>query len=518
MGHGKQSPRDKMIGMMYLVLLALLAMNVSAEILNAFVLVDNSLNVSGDNIDKKNKAIGQAFVKAYELNPISVKEWKDKADETSRLSAELVETIEKLQKELVTVAEGEEGAEEYEKEGAKAIHKKDDKEPGTRLMITLKKGDALKKQVNAFREKMIELAGGEAKSPAIASSLKSSLNTEDVYSEHAGTKVSWEHSNFSELPLVATITMLSKLKTDIRNAEGDVLSYLQGRIGADDFKFNKIEAFVNATTSSVLVGEEYKAQVFIAASDSTQEPVIVMNGGGKLKIEDGKGIYVGATGAPGIKTWGGVVKMLNPATKDTLEFPFESKYQVSPPSMSVSPTKMNVFYIGVDNPVTISASGVASTDVTATISSGSITKVAKGYNVKVKRVGKVKINVSASGKSLGTAEFRCKRVPDPVAVVGSGKNRKGGLISGGTLGKMSVRADMENFDFDLKFRVKGFKVSATIGGFVEEADSRSGKFTPQQRQIISKAKRGSKIIIEDVKAQGPDGSTRKLNAIIFKLQ
>ena len=516
MGHGKETPRQKMIGMMYLVLLALLAMNVSAEILNAFILVDNSLNVSAANLDKKNDGIRTAFEKAYQLNKASVQKWKDKAEQTTISAKELVDLVSKFQKEIVSEADGMSTL--YEKDGCAGISKKDDKESGTRFMITLKKGEELKKKVIAFREKMIELVGGEKEAPSLVASIKSALNTDDSKAQDGG-KISWEHANFSELPLVATITMLSKLKADIKNTEGDVLNYLNGKIGADDFKFNKIEAFVNATTSSVLVGEKYTAQVFIAASDSTQDPVIVMNDGSKLKIENGKGIYEGSTGGAGIKKWGGIIKMLNPATKDTVQYKFESEYQVSPPSMSVSPTKMNVFYIGVPNPVAISAAGVASTDIQASISSGSITKVGNGYEVNVKQGPTVKVSVTAKGgKSLGTAEFRVKRVPDPVAVVGSGASKKGGPMSAGLLVQEKIRAEMENFDFDLKFNVTGFKVSVTIGGFAEEAKSSSGNFSAEQKALISKAKTGSKIIIEEVSASGPDGSVRKLNPIIIKLQ
>jgi gliding motility-associated protein GldM len=184
---------------------------------------------------------------------------------------------------------------------------------------------------------------------------------------------------------------------------------------------------------------------------------------------------------------------------------------------------MNVFYIGVDNPVEISASGVPAEKVNASISGGSIRRTSgANYIVNVKSPGEVTVNCSANidgtTKALGSKKFRVKRVPDPMASVGTGENKRGGMIAKNSLINQVVRAEMENFDFDLKFTVVGFTVSATVKGFTQNAESRSGQFTAQQKQLIAGVPAGGKVYIEDIKAKGPDGSTRNLNTIKFTVR
>ncbi len=524
MGHGKETPRQKMIGMMYLVLTALLALNVSAEVLNAFILVDKSLRKTSDNFQKKNDDVYTKFQAAYELNKNKVEPWKKKADEVKKSSQELFDYMTKIQEEIVLKADGPKST--YPQKGPDAIQSKDDNNIPGEIMILKKKGEELKESINKYKEKLISLIDNKEKDKNIVEGIKNNLNTDDI-TGNDGLAKPWHIANFDQLPLVGVITMLSKMKADIRNAEADMISFLITKIDAASFKFNKLEAIVNAPTNYCLVGEKYEAQVFIAASDSTQAPDITVSGSGKLPIKEGKGIYTGGTGGIGIKQWGGVIKVVSPATGDTLKYPFKSEYTVAAPSISVSPTKMNVFYIGVPNPVDITASGVPADKVVVTLSGagGNITPKGEGkYEVMVKQTGKVTINVSAKmengTKNLGSKEFRVKVVPDPIATVGTNPvNMKGGLI---TINEMSaqtgVKALLENFDFDLNFQVTGFTVSATIKGFEQEAKANSASFTAEQKQLIRTAGTGKKIYVEDIQARGPDGSIRKLGSLSFKLK
>ncbi len=514
MSEKKLSPRQKMINMMYLVLTALLALNVSAEILNAFVLVDESLIKTAENMVSKNEAVYSSFNKLNEQFPVKTKPWKDKADVIKVQAQELVDYMTALQNEIVKKGDGSD--ELYKKNGPVAVQKKDENNIPGEIMILNKKGLDLKKKIDLFRELLVGYSEG---SETIVKALKSSLSTEKIKSNEGSLKA-WDEANFEHLPLSAVLTMLSKMKTDVRNAEGDVIAYLFSKVGGDEMKVNKIKAIVNSPVNYVLVGEKYQAQIFIAAYDSTQEPEVVLDGGTKLPIENGMGIYNGPTGAPGMRTYKGVVNLKLPSG-EIKAYDFKGEYQVAVPSVSVSPTKMNVFYIGVDNPVDITAAGVASDKVNASISAGSIVKDGKGgYIVKVKTPGTVRVSVTASGKSLGTKEFRVKTVPSPVTTIGSDQtNWKGGVMDKTTLIALSgVNATMENFDFQLTFNVTQFIVSATIDGFDEEVKSTSRSFTPQQKQLISKVGKNKKVIIEQVKASGPDGSVRKLNDIVLKLK
>jgi len=515
-----------MIGMMYLVLTALLALNVSAEILNAFVLVDQSLRKTSTNFTKKNDVIYANFEAAMqeEATAAKAKKWKEIADKVKINSNELVKYMDELKDKILLTAEGPESP--YVKDKARnpgLVQSKDDNNVPGQIMILEGKGKELKKKVETYREDLIKIITdnttekNRANFQGTIDGFKAALNTDDMEGQEG--KVGWESGNFEHLPLSAVLTMLSKFQTDIRNAEAEILAFLWGNLDAGAWKFNKLEAIVVPNSNYVLIGGKYEAQVFIAASDSTQTPVIMV-GSNPLKVVDGKGVYSGGTGSVGFQKWGGVIKLESPATGEMLEFPFNAEYQVGAAGVTVSPTKMNVFYIGVPNPVSIAASGVAEDKLRVSMTNGTIGKEAGGYMVRVKTAGEAVISVSAeidgATKSMGSAKFRVKRVPDPVAKIG-GQN--GGVIANNALvaiGKVS--AVMENFDFDLRFDIESFTVSTTVGGFEQEEKGRGANFNPKQIQLIRNVKPGRKVYFEDIKAKGPDGSIRNLGSIAFKIQ
>ncbi len=522
MGHGKETPRQKMIGMMYLVLTALLALNVSAEILNAFVLVDESLLKSGENIMKKNERVYTEFEKAYQDPGTRAKAepWKKKADQVKILSQGLVDEMQNLKYDIVKTAD--KTSADYEKNGPKAVKSKDDNNIPAQIMILNKKGNELKKKIEEYRAALIAHIDDQKKYENLVTAINATMNTDDMEAHGDGGKVPWEIGNFEHLPLSAVLTMLSKMQSDVRNAEADMLAFLLSQIDAGTFKFNRLEAIVNAPSNYVLQGGKYTAEVFLAASDSTTQPEIYLDNGSQLKNKDGKGQYEAGAGTVGFSKWGGKIKIKSPATGEMLEFPFKAEYQVGAASLVVSPTKMNVFYIGVPNPVDISVSGVPDDKINAVLQGdGSITKQnGSTYTVLVKKPGEVKISVTATfdkeTKDMGSKAFRVKRVPDPVAKVA---NMKEGIIGKNLLmAQTGVVADLENFDFDLKFKISQFTVSTTIKGYSEEAKSTSNLVTPQQRDLISKATSGKKVYFENIKAVGPDGTERSLGAIVFKIQ
>lgn len=525
MGHGKETPRQKMIGMMYLVLTALLALNVSAEVLNAFIIVNESLVKTIENSKIKNEGVMSRFQAAFDENPAKTKEWFDKAKEVTQMSKNVNDTIMKYKRRIVMIGDAI-SEEAWDDSLLHHIQKKDDNNVPGQVMILEKNGEALKSLVENYRETLINLFGKDStKVEAMIKNIRASLNTDDVVGNE-GAKRPWEVAYFDQLPLMGVITILSKIQTDIKNVESDFLNYLYAQIDASSFKFNKLEAIVNAPTSYVLQNNKYQAEVFIAASDTTVTPKIVLNGGSELKVKDGKGIYTGSTSTVGTKSWAGVIKYKMPSG-EIRDYPFKAKYEVGAPSLTVSPTKMNVFYIGVANPVEVSASGVPNEKINASLAgAGSIKRGSKGeWEVRVTKPGKVWIKASAeidgTVKELGKKLFRVKTVPDPVAKVGSDKkNARGGVITrNALLAQIGVRAELENFDFDMRFTVTGFTVSATLsGGYEEEEKSNSYKFTAKQRALIGKVKNGKKVYVEDVMAVGPDKKPRKLGTLVFKLR
>jgi len=195
-------------------------------------------------------------------------------------------------------------------------------------------------------------------------------------------------------------------------------------------------------------------------------------------------------------------------------------YSQSNNVVSVAVDKMNVFYVGVDNPVTIAVSGIEATDINVSIDKGTIKYVKPGhYIARVNETGIIKISVTSGKKLFGINSFRCKRLPAPTAFVGSNpKNRKGGTISKSILLALrGVNAIMINQDINITYHVVSCTVTVMDNGKELEASSTSGKFTIKQKELIKNAEIGSKVIISNIKARGPDGTFRKLNSIIFKL-
>ena len=331
MGHGKETPRQKMIGMMYLVLTALLALNVSKDVLDAFILVDKGLTKTTENFSKKNASYYTDFDAAYELNKAKVQEWRDKAHKVREMSEELDKFIYQCKKEIVVKSEGESSPAIHENEiHLDLVNGKDNTDIPAEIMILNKRGTELKGKLDNFRNELLGLINDKDGNTSIVAALESTLDTKDpeVSGHKKGERPSWESSNFEHLPLASVITMLSKMQSDVRNAEAEILAYLLGQIDAGSFKFNKIEAVVLANSDYVFKGQEYKARVFLAAYDSTKFPKIEIAGGGELPIEDGKGIYTGNTSSLGTKKWGGTI-VLEGDDGTTIRREFSSEYQVA---------------------------------------------------------------------------------------------------------------------------------------------------------------------------------------------
>lgn len=539
----KETPRQKMIGMMYLFYTALLALNVSAEILAAFSLVDGSLRKTNSITEGVIADTQNEFVKAMVNDSVGVAPFKSLADQVITEADKAFNEIQHWKEQLVFTLEGVSSEEELraahdnDKDSyiGDLVSKKDDNNVGGQIFILEGHGKDIMNSRNAYRDFLVNIIKQDTSTleanvkarESLIHSISEMLSTAKTKSQNGGDadSIDWDIANFDQLPAAGVLALMTKMQADVRNTESSMLSYLLGQIGKSDMKFNAIKAVVNAPSNYVLQGQPFKAEVFIAAYDSTQNPDMILNGGTALTVEKGVGIYNGNTSSIGVHPWGGVIKLKNKSTGEVKEYPFSSTYEVGTPSVSVSPTKMNVFYIGVDNPVEISASGVPSEKVNASMvglaGASIVRKSGANWVVRVKSPGTVKVNCSATidgqSRSLGSKEFRVKRVPDPVPAVG---NLQGGSsVTKSQLTAQSVRADMgPGFDFDVKFAIKGFSVSAAIKGFTKTEISRSNKFTPAQIQIIQGMTPGSKVYIEDITCQGPDGAIRPLPALKYTLK
>lgn len=525
-----ETPRQRMISMMYLVYTAMLALNVSAEILNAFVTVGDSVEVSNNLIASKVEGSYIAFENAYNGNPGKVGENWAKAQEVRKKTKVMLDYIDNIKYELHAMTDGLKGGVAESKKllaekGFSAIVKKDNYNEPTRYFLAgTEDGSAgkaleLRKKIEAYQADMLSYVSSEAYKKQLKSM---QIQTEGTWKNAAGQSLNWQQYNFFHMIITADMVLLNKFKSEIQNAEMDLVNYLYSQISADDFKFDQVVARVLPKSTYIIQGGQYEADVIVAAYDSKSElrgevrGQNIVGDSGMLKLKFG-------AGALGQQKYKGTIFV----KKETGEVPyeFESEYFVAAPSATISPTNMNVFYIGVDNPVSISVPGANSKDIVATVSGAgaTLTKVKDGeYTVKVTKQETCQINVRAKigGKEMdmGTMKFRTKRIPNPIAMVGK---QQGGKIDKDVLAAQGgLRVEKGDFDFPVTYRIASFKVQIIGGGDAKPATTVTGaKFPPDIIAQIKKARRGTKVYLEDITAVGPVGEVQVSNKdMIFTIK
>lgn len=503
-----ETPRQRMVGMMYLVLTAMLALNVSADVLDAFTQVQESLTSTNSGYKRKNIEIYNEIDMAYSLNETKVRPTRIKALEIKESTEKIVYYIDSLKQRLVELADGAEA-------DVNDIRSKSNLDVGGQLMIVQGRGKVLRKMLDGFRENL--LSNVNPKDSVLRASIKSALNTDDPPARDGEFK-SWESSKFEHIPLAGVVTMLTMYQTSILSAESDVLRYLVTSIDAESFKFNKLEALVIPESKYIITGDNLKARIMLAAVDTTQKPEIIANGR-NVRYEGDFGVYTEPATKVGIYKLKGVINYITPSGQ-TLPRTFEMDYEVADPAVVISPTKMNVFYVGVDNPVSLAVPGMSADVISAEITNGELIKSGTDYIVRPKQAGKkCEITVYATKnkqkKKLQTKEFRVKEVPDPVAKVAGfkeGSIKRNVLTAAG-----GISVEMENFDFEMKFTVQSFNMFTVVDGYVQDASSKSASFSAEQLKLIRNLKRNQLLIIEQIVVKGPDGTTRKLSSLSFKI-
>jgi gliding motility-associated protein GldM len=507
MAGGKETTRQKMINMMYLVLLAMLALNVSDTLLNAFKNINDSLDATKTNVSSSLSQLFDAFESTELKNkPERAKPIWDKANLAKTYADELDKEIVRLKEEFKAKGEG-----INPETGDFTLRENTD--IAQEIMINGKEGEKLKAKINETRKKLINLLGPNA-------SVSFTLQATDPLKPVNG-KTTWEDVNFGEgNPLTAANTILTKIQADLKNAEREVVVKLFGEMSNTQITLDRFAAVAVPSSSYVIQGQPYKAEVFLTASDSKSNPSISV-GGSALPIKEGVGTYTGGTNAVGVFKWTGTVRIKQTdGTFKDYRTP-EMTYQVAKPSATVSSTNLNVIYAGIPNPFSVSAPGFPLESLKANITAGSISGSAGKYNVNVpgSLIGQeVTINVSGTtdGKtiSLGANKFRVKQMPNPVAKFAG---KMGGIISGNKIASENqVTAVLENFEFDIKVRVTKFNVVVIrprqdAQTFYCTGDS----FSAQARAALSSLPFKSVVWIENVQAQMPDGRIPTLNSMVF---
>jgi gliding motility-associated protein GldM len=535
----KETPRQKMIAMMYLVLTALLALNVSREILNSFLIVNDSMETTTELFSHSVEEIYTDFEEQYQINPGKVEIYRNQALEIKELSSNLINYIEGLKTTVIAKTEGIPEA-VADTMSLHNVQKKDNFDTPTNFFMggDMKKGEAptLKANIDGFREKLYSFIKPEDQEGFDLGLVtdKNKDGSDVIYRDKDGKAEEWDRHLFFHTILAADIVILNKMIAEIYNAETNVVNYLYSSISAKDFKFDKISAKVIAKSNYVFQGDEYNADIIVAAYDSKQDPeVYIMQGVDSLPTnrrdqairvdtELGKGVLSLPANSEGTQKYAGFVKITNPLGADKY-YHFNSDYIVAKPSATISPTKMNVFYRGVDNPVSIAASGKADAQLKPQISSGSLTRTEEGWVVTnlpatvYETTIKIYADDESGDKFMGEQLFRVKRLPDPIAkVVG---------VSDGKIAKNTMLANPflicrlpEYIDFKYDFKVTSFTmIIPTGGGYVSTEKSESQMFTDKMKSLISSLKKDDIIIFRDIKVQGPEGP-RKIESINIQMK
>jgi len=499
MAGGKETPRQRMIGILYLVLLGLIALEVPENLLDAFKNIGDSLTASKTNVKT---GIDNSFI-AFEKSklkdePERAKDPYERALKAKQLADNLDNYIESLKTTLVKESGGmSEATGDYAgREGM---------DFAVDLMVERRKnGYELHKKIDETRKALLALF----KDPKDTIGMNLSLHATPPRPRAGFPTKDWEQSNFGEgIPMGAAMTSLIKIQSDVKNSENEVVKKLLGKVDQAVVNLDKFNAVAVAPTSYVLVGQPYTAQVFLTASDSHSNPDIIIDGS-KIHTEGGVGQYSGSTSSEGIHTWTGkiIVKQADGTPK---EYPLPKQtYQVARPSAVVSPDKMNVLFIGVANPVSVSAPGVPKEKLHVSISNGSLSGSNGKYEATVTAPGEATITVSGEvgGKTavLGSTMFRIKRIPDPKPQF-AGKS-SGATSAANLKAQDKLFAKLENFYFDISFTVSRFTMTIMKPRQDAIILSASGsELSPAMKQALGTISPGSKVIFTNIMATGPGG-------------
>jgi gliding motility-associated protein GldM len=562
-----------MINMMYLVLTALLALNVSKEVLNSFFEVNLGIERSTTNFNAKNGDTYAAFDAAAELNKVKAGPFRDQAYEVKANADALVEFIQEMKYNLVLAADKEvylgsqfelrdedgnlledkaittawnELSDAEKKMTIGNLSVKDDRHASGDLFYSAKRNKNiatdLKNYLISYKNSLLSISEGNE---SLITSINETCNYDDK--KVKGKKQLWEEYNFYDMPSVGALTLLSKMQSDVRNTEADVITMLRENIDATSLKFTTAEGIQIPQSNFVLRGDSFRAQIFISAKDTTQDPMIYVGeydslGNGDyqmkgtegvdyevVKVVNGKGIFSERASTEGMKKWGGLIAMKT--ASGTKTYPFKGKYLVAAKTAVVSPVNMNVLYLEVDNPLEVSVPGYTAGEVTAVINNGKILATKKNsgeWSARPSKKGKAVVslyaNVEGKRTKMGEKDFRVKEVPPPKAEVRFAADVNGELF----IDKMKMvtagglSAKLKDFDFKgVRYMVVSFKLTGMYKGEQQSDLAKSPKFTDKMIGIIKNTKSGNTITISNINAKRVDAKNtgiRNLDPVVLTIK
>ncbi len=509
-----KEPRQKMINIMYLVLTALLALNVSSEIINAFKTIKNSLETSNAIVENKNQLVFKSFkeklekAETHELAAI----WAPKADKVKAAADDVYNYIEKLKEDLMFESSAK-GTMKDDK-GEKTF-KADDLDAPTRLLVEgPKKAEELKAKLEAFRSSALGV--DPLVKEAFETTLPLSLEMPKVESK-AG-KADWGYAYFHMTPTIAALTILSKFQNDIKNSESQIVEFCHKKVGEVQIRYDAFQAIASQSSEYLMPGQELRITGGVGAFSSAAKPTVTIDGSGVALNAEGVAEYKTTVGGPGSYSKKVSISFKKPdGTTGTLDK--EIKYTVgSPTGASVSADAVKVLYIGLKNPLTINGGTAGAEKTSAKMSQGNLTNLNGGkFVAEVTTPGEAIISVNADNK-VSDFKFKVKKVPNPTAMIG---NSEGGREPANKIkAQQGVRAELKDFVFEgVEFNVVSFVLIANGGSFstLKFQPNTGATFSAECKDILNKCTPGTTLVIDEIKAVGPGGDTRKLPPIVFNL-
>ncbi len=572
MSGAKETPRQKMIGMMYLVYTALLAMNVSKDILDAFDTVNAGVQTTNITLSNQISQKYAAFEEQYGLDQEKVGPYWEKAQALREEATDLINYVEALKWDLVKEIELSKATSDeeaiqmaveergllkssnttlngrtiYDINTAK-VKSRDGYNQPTMYMMGDPEGPGNGGKAYELSEKIRKFRGEVVKAMGPQHIHEIGLITDSIYGtreylqengysdnqmkklplegDYYGAKISyypgstdmvqdsWEYHNFHHTVLVADVTLLNKIISEAQTAELNAVTQLMTNIHAQDFTFDEVGARVFAESGYLLSGQTYKAQAMVTAWKNSQLTARVKLDGGAEKeyTSNAQGVIpLEWNVGVGTHNYTGVIDMLDPTTNQMEEYPFQGSFTVAPPAVSVSAVKMNVVYRGIDNPIAVG--GGVGGEITATASGATLTKTGNGtYDLRPGEGNEVTVNVSSQGSNLGSMKFRVKDLPKPTAIIRNVVN--GQVTKSALLAANRVEAEMKDFDFEgVKYDVVGYTVKyKTKAGTNREAKVNGATFSDEIKNVFNGSNVGDLFVFTAIQVRGNDGKTKTLD-------
>lgn len=506
-----------MINLMYLVLTALLALNVSAEVMQAFFTLDKGIKNTNSIIDVTNTGILGGIQKQAEAYKSDENDaFLARARQADSLTTVFVNYVDEVRKELFAAAGG------PSEKNPDIPRREKDKDVTTRLFVMTPptgkgKGPEIETKIQELRTAYLDIVENN---PQIASSLPLEISEDWKKSD----KNSWADFTFMQMPVAAVFPILRKIENDARASNTAVLNFLFDKVKGEDIIFDNFIPVVSAPKGYVIRGEKYVADVFLSAySSAAGDNTKILVNGASLQVKDGKAHYETMTSQIGTKQYKVEIQVTNPLTGEVKSYTQTFEYEVGERSVAVSADKMNVFYVGVENPVSVSAAGVSSNELQVSVTGGGATIKKVGSNNFIIEAttptDDCRVNVSAPSIGLKDSKvFRVKPFPTPIAKLGN--KTDGALGTGEFKAQLGVAAVLENFDFDARCNIQGYTVyRAEPRKDLKYQANQGSRYEPRTQALINEARPGDTYYFQDIKARCPgDKAGRSLNSMVFQIR